>query len=550
MSRVLKKTPALNAFAASTAAGAAVWSGTAAMLPVQGHTALPVLAAVACAGAVSSMIMTRAAKHAAKHANQSMSQRIYALNSHAIVNVVDENSIITEVNQQLLQLTGFREEDLVGQHISVLYPRDEKDVPAAIRKSLAARETWQGDTPLLHADGSELRTLATVMPLTDPCGKWTGSITVRTDKTHSDEVLAGHHTAKTLYELRDAIWIIDSETENFDYLNRAAKSQLAQLMDGARVDSLLELDNDEGLEKIRAAFQHLRNSSDTGQYFETTCFGVPSHVSIKYISDAEVAPRFLVLISDISARVEQEKRMAEFVATVSHELRSPLTSIKGAMGLLLSKSAGDIPDKAAAMLEIAHRNADRLILIINDILDLEKMGNGEMDFQIEDVDLGDLIRETNSANATLQQRFGVDLVVTGADTPLPFRTDPNRFIQILTNLLSNAHKFSAPGSRITIDVRCTDGEARIAVTDQGPGIPREEQSKIFQRFADLENSNRAAKGGTGLGLNICKALVDALGGTIGFDTREGVGTTFYFTLPVTAGQPATDTHECDQTLAS
>jgi signal transduction histidine kinase len=218
---------------------------------------------------------------------------------------------------------------------------------------------------------------------------------------------------------------------------------------------------------------------------------------------------------------------------VSHELRSPLTSIKGAMGLLLSKATGELPPKAVGMLEIAHRNADRLILIINDILDLEKISSGEMEFELQDTDMAEIVREACKANDMLQQRFGVTLRTVGCDDPLPVRTDPNRIIQVLTNLLTNAYKFSKPGGTITIEINQEDSQLRVSVQDEGAGIPASEQHKIFERFADMTNADRATKGGTGLGLNICKAIIEGLGGTIEFESKEGVGSTFNILLPKT-----------------
>jgi signal transduction histidine kinase len=237
------------------------------------------------------------------------------------------------------------------------------------------------------------------------------------------------------------------------------------------------------------------------------------------------------MLNDISARQIEERKKSEFISTVSHELRSPLTSIKGSMGLLLSKAAGDIPDKALSLLEIAHRNADRLVLIINDILDLEKIAAGRMEFEIKDVDLSELVEETRRANAMLHQRFDLEIKVNGTDKPRVVRTDPNRIIQVLTNFLSNASKFSAANSKIEIMVEDLEDDIRISVRDEGAGIPKKDQHKIFERFADLGNSDRVGKGGTGLGLSICKAIIEGLGGSIGFNSKEGVGTTFFFALP-------------------
>jgi signal transduction histidine kinase len=170
-------------------------------------------------------------------------------------------------------------------------------------------------------------------------------------------------------------------------------------------------------------------------------------------------------------------------------------------------------------------------LIINDILDLDKIANGQMEFDIKDVDLAELVLEADQANAMLQQRFGVKVDLIGTQQPVRFHTDPNRFLQVLTNLLTNAYKFSKPNSRILIEVQDEADHVRVSVQDEGPGIPPDDQHKIFDRFVDMANSDRSAKGGTGLGLSICKAIVENLGGTIGFECENGVGTTFYFNLP-------------------
>jgi len=523
---------ATSVFALSATLGTASYAIGNALLPWAQTPMLPAAGAVGMASLCAVYLMRQLAAEQASNVNQSMSQRLYALNSHAIVNIVDADSIITEANDQLLQLTGYASKELIGQHVSKLYAQTAQNVPQQIENSLRAGKTWQGETPLLHADGSELQTFSTVMPFTDSRGNWIGSITVRTDMTQAKEILEGHHTAQTLHELRDAVCIVNAQTEQFEYVNRTAKRNLASLGDSLMDIPLQHLAaQDSGIAEMRQACLDLKASGKTSCHMETMCLGIPSQVSIRYLEHVDGSGQYLLLVNDISARIEQERRMSEFVATVSHELRSPLTSIKGAMGLLLSKSVGEMPAKAVSMLEIAHRNADRLILIINDILDLEKMSKGQMEFCLSDVDLGDLVRETNNANATMQQRFGVNVVLKGMDGALPFRTDPNRFIQVLTNLISNAYKFSAANGTITIEVTADEEQARIAVTDEGPGIPEAEQDKLFQRFADLENSNRADKGGTGLGLNICKAIVDGLGGTIDFDSREGVGTTFFFILP-------------------
>ncbi|WP_138935116.1 PAS domain-containing sensor histidine kinase [Roseovarius arcticus] len=339
---------------------------------------------------------------------------------------------------------------------------------------------------------------------------------------------------EALSELRDDIWIIDANGWRVSYMNRAAEQRLGRASGDLPQEPLDEFADSAELRDIARACRSLKDNGNNGTHFEVMHRDIPLHVSIKQLRDTTGSTRFLILMCDISDQVAQDQRKSEFISTVSHELRSPLTSIKGALRLLLCSSDLNLPDKALALLEIAHRSSDRLILIINDILDLDKVASGEMVADMRETDVAELVHETYSATQILQDRFDVTVETIGADTPLPFVTDPNRFIQVLTNLLSNACKFSPQGGRVTVEIRDSADHLRVSVRDEGGGIPASDQYKIFQRFADMPNSDRAAKGGTGLGLSICKAIVEGMGGTIGFQSREGAGTDFYFTLPKAA----------------
>lgn len=494
-------------------------------------TVIPALGAIAIAGVVPSLVTRKAVERRNRDTRFSMAQQLEAFEKHACLNIVDDTDKLTEVNEKLLELTGYDREDLIGKPVTYLYDAIDSKLASKIRGNLRSGKSWEGQTPLRHKHGHVVVTQSTIMPLFNSAGNWAGSISVRTDVSRINELIAERHTAQTLYELRDDIWIIESETETFSYLNRTAESRFNTNSDGYRSQSISELNHSKETAEVLTACRELKASKKTATQFETVFMETPVDVSIKFLPGTDDAGRYLILVTDISERIAQEKQKTAFISTVSHELRSPLTSIKGAMGLLLSKSAGELPDKAVSLLEIAHRNADRLILIINDILDLDKISNGEMDVELKAVDLSELIKEASNANAMLQQRFGVQVEMIGMDANVPFNTDPNRFIQVLTNLLSNAYKFSAPNSTIHIEVKDEDAHVRVSVKDEGQGIPQHEQQKVFSRFSDMTNSDRALKGGTGLGLSICKAIVENLGGTIGFESSEGVGTTFYFCLP-------------------
>jgi len=496
-------------------------------------TAIPVLGAVVAAGLLPQFLMGHTQKRAKIVSELPLTQHLDAFNRHACMTTTDSHGHLVEVNEKMLELTGYAREDLVGQPVSCLHSETAAAEVAKIRQGLRRAESWEGEIPLVHKDGHEIYMKCTIMPLFDADENFSGSITVRTDVTGTRERIEERQTAETLYELRDAIWIIDAETEKFSYMNRMAQRRFEIEHEVAYGQNLPEVTQNRETAAIFAACARLKKNGRKATRFETKLLGVQADVSIKFLPDAGVAGRYLVLIRDVSENVEQEQKRSAFISTVSHELRSPLTSIKGAMGLLLSQSMGKFPDKAISLLEIAHRNADRLILIINDILDLDKMANGEMNFTREAVDVSALVKEADEATAMLQQRFSVKTELIGIDEPLPFRTDPNRFIQVLTNLLSNAYKFSEKDGTIYIKVTNEAGQIRVSVKDEGVGIPADEQHKIFNRFTDMSNSDRVLKGGTGLGLNICKVIVERMGGTIGFDTVENVGTTFYFCLPKT-----------------
>ncbi len=239
------------------------------------------------------------------------------------------------------------------------------------------------------------------------------------------------------------------------------------------------------------------------------------------------------LHAEIAERNRVEKIKHDFIATVSHELRTPLTSIKGTLSLLCSGTVCALPDEARSMLDIAENNSDRLMSLINDLLDIEKIESGKMDFCMQPVDMVELTNETLEINQGYADRHGVTLVNNAVEAEAWTEGDKDRLIQVLSNLLSNAAKFSPPGSQIELSVARDNADIRASVKDQGPGIPQDFRSRLFEKFTQLDSADNRKTGGTGLGLSIAKAIVDYHGGTIGFTPNtDGPGTTFFFTLPV------------------
>ena len=243
-----------------------------------------------------------------------------------------------------------------------------------------------------------------------------------------------------------------------------------------------------------------------------------------------IAEREQILQSDILQLKELELLKRDFVSTVSHELRTPLTAIRGALALVLAGATGPLSAKSTELLQIANQNTQRLIRLINDILDIEKMEGGHVEVQRAPCDLAGVLHATIAGVRALADEAGVRLRVNAPERPT-VDGDPDKLVQVFTNLISNAIKFSPAGREVRVQLSTSDSTAIVSIADQGPGIPPEFRDRIFGKFQQAAHSGTRTTGGTGLGLAIARAIVDLHGGTIRFESRHGAGTTFIVELP-------------------
>jgi PAS domain S-box-containing protein len=235
------------------------------------------------------------------------------------------------------------------------------------------------------------------------------------------------------------------------------------------------------------------------------------------------------IMRDISGWKHLDRVKSEFVSTVSHELRTPLTAIRGSLGLLEGGGVTNLPPKALNLLRIARNNCDRLVRLLNDMLDLDKIEAGKLALRAIPLEPAEVVGAALDELRPMADQRAIALVEDLSPVP-PVTGDRDRLIQVLTNLVSNAIKFSPAAATVTVSITAVEHGVRFAVHNPGPGIAPHDMPRLFGRFQQLDGSDRRRHGGTGLGLAIAKAIVEQHEGTIGVESDPGAGTTFWFVL--------------------
>ena len=256
---------------------------------------------------------------------------------------------------------------------------------------------------------------------------------------------------------------------------------------------------------------------------------IPVEVKVGLV-DTGTLRLFSAFVQDISARKEMERLKDGFISTVSHELRTPMTAVYASLSLLESGMAGDLPDDARRLIAISSSSCERLIRLVNDVLDVEKIQSGLMHYDMQRQPLQPLVEQAIRDIAAFAAGYGVRIEFEPGVQPT-VRADADRIVQVMVNLLSNAAKFSPHPGAVQVRLDAVEGVARVSVTDQGTGVPEAFRERVFERFAQADGSDRRQNGGTGLGLNICRSIVQAHQGRIDFNSEPG-RTEFFFELPL------------------
>jgi PAS domain S-box-containing protein len=478
--------------------------------------------------------------------------------------------IITTFNSTAERWLGYRAADVIGKVAPTAW-YDTTEVLAraqALPKELGRPVSGSFETvigkarrgereeyewTMIRKDGSRFPVWRSVTAQVDASGNIVGYVSVITDITERKEQEAATRLSEERFQhaFDDApigMSLVDP-TGRWLKVNRALCSLLgyssAELLEKNLRSVTYPDDRPADEEIIRQALAGINPPARVEKrYVRRDGSIVYANLSVSLVRDSSGSPLYFISqIEDIGARREVDRMKSEFLSTVSHELRTPLTSIRGALGLIDAGALGVLPEKAQGMVEIAHHNSQRLVRIINDILDVEKIESGKLEMQIESVPLAAFLEQAAAVHVSYGAKHVVRFIIEPPGAGVSVLANPHRLMQVMANLLSNAAKFSPPGGEVR--VRAIERGARVCieVTDRGTGIPEAFRARVFEKFAQADSSTSRQFHGTGLGLSISRELIKAMHGTMGFSTVTGEGTTFYFDLP-RAGESLPMSH-CD-----
>jgi PAS domain S-box-containing protein len=451
---------------------------------------------------------------------------------------------LTSLNTYTAESLGYRVEDLNGRPLAEFLSKPGLPIFAESLKTIVKTGEYQGTIPFLRKDGEERR-IAFRSRRMDLPGSTSFVLTHGMDVTEQHEAegelqMVLRQQELILSAVGDGIYGIDLEGK-LSFINPAAAKMLgytADEMRGTDVHNLIHHSHADGTQHSRSncpILLGLRRREGVRIRDDVFWRKDGTKIPVEYIAspliDEGVVAGMVVAFQDISERRRLEKMKDEFISTVSHELRTPLTSLRASLGLISSGSLDKRPEKQKQMMEVAIGNCDRLVRLVNDILDFDRVERGTLPMHREVLAVGDILRRA----ADVEHDAAVKAQITFRfETPakLLVKVDLNRMLQVLSELVSNAIKFSPPQTIIKLAAHLIEhDEVCVSVSDQGRGVPQEKLDLIFERFQQGDASDSRALGGTGLGLAICKKVVEQLGGRIWAESEPGKGSRFLFTVP-------------------
>ena len=469
---------------------------------------------------------------------------VVADRTKSMVTILDKDGRVEWVNPAFTEITGYRIEEIAGKDPrSVMRGADtDKSITQAIDEDIAQGKSVSGKMLHYKKNGTPIWVEFERQTVRAPDGSIIQHMIVAHDVT--EHVTAAEVLAERAESIRaildtvvDAIITIDSNGIILTF-NPAAERMFGRRRKdalGKNVNILMAGQHHTDHPRYIASYLTGRAKNVIGKNREFTAVKSDGTIFPIELAVGEMFVgknlHFVGIIRDISERKQLERIKREFISTVSHELKTPLTSITGALGLMRNGIAGALTEQMQEILDIAYRNSERLGVLVTDILDIEKIDAGQVSYDMQQVDINLLISDCVASMQQYSNDLGVTLKVCGEAEDPAFIGDPTRLTQVMTNLISNGVKFSKSGQQVKISAESTEDTIIFSVMDQGEGIPEELQEKIFTRFFRANSADDRHSGGTGLGLSICQPIVEAHGGTITVESSPGEGSTFTVRIP-------------------
>jgi PAS domain S-box-containing protein len=455
------------------------------------------------------------------------------------VGTSDRDGRITYANRQLAEMTGYEPGEEIGRRVEdMLFP---EDVPA-YRDSMHRAGLGESDVSEVRfrrKDGSVLWTIKATSPVLDEAGQYAGSVCFFTDITarkEAEAALRESEARRRAYFEHAAVGIMLATLQGrIQEVNPALCQLIGYSRDELTGGDLSTLLPGELTPQVRAELREVVVGSKP--YFQVEQPFVTRSAKEVLLDVTGSAIRneqgrvveMVLVVQDVTERKAAERTKDEFVSVVSHELRTPLTSLRGALGLLAGGTVGQMPATAQRMLDVAVGSTDRLIRLVNDILDLERLSAGQLTLSMGACEAAVLVSRAVEELRGAADAASVEVHIGSVEGRV--YADADRITQTLANLIGNAIKFSPSLGRVWLSATPENGQVLFVVQDQGRGIPDDQLEAIFGRFQQVDASDAREKGGAGLGLAICRSLVEQHGGRIWAENAEGGGTRLSFTVP-------------------
>lgn len=469
----------------------------------------------------------------------------FAMDQHAIVSISDTHGSIFYINDKFCEIGGYQQHELMGKDHRILNSGlHSREFFTDLWQTVSTGRVWHGQIRNKNKSGHYYWLDSTIVPFLDESGKPFQYISIYTDITENkrlaEKVAAREREYRYLIQtIKQVIFRMDLDGQ-WLFLNKSWEQITGYNISDSlnrRIDDFIDQDD---VKKISQYILTNARDAQNDQAIELQLRNINGHyvwVEFQALPDLDsqnIVIGFTGTLTDIHERKRISQIQSEFISVVSHELRTPVTSIRGALSLLDSGIFGSWLPEPTKLITIAHRNSKRLVTLVNDILDMEKLMSDKMTFNITSVDLIDIIHQSIEANTAYAKEFNVTIQLLPPPAEIVYaQAAPDRILQVLANLISNACKFSPADSSVDISIKQDAHQITTLIRDKGPGIPLEFRARIFTAFAQAESGDTRKQGGTGLGLKISKNMIEKMGGKIGFDSEIGAGTTFWFSLPKT-----------------